>query len=301
MKLTLSDILAGVALLLALPVWGAAPNLQHHLIVPGHALYSPSFQDGVLCWGGFGEEGDLHDTIYCADVQDPFFPIFGWNMWVALNPVSTGMNLINDMNLVIRQDGVWLGYTTCVGAGLNGFVLENNKVCVSLSTDRARTWTKPVILVDGAWLPGATRGPDGHVWLFTNGTDFGEQTRRDCGPDGVTCGPPVSVFTPFFYYNMEVRWNADLGLYEMVAETFEGTDTDPDASAIDYLTSADGLIWGVGQEDLVRQPEPGWAITPAFSPDPHMLYVGESVDGKTTGVSAVVLPDVAPVALPVWW
>jgi hypothetical protein len=129
---------------------------------------------------------------------------------VVINPVAFGLgsaSLANNPTIVqVNANGqnIYIMYMTVVtGTDPNaGFTVSNNQIYYSTSfaTDGIH-WSKPQLLIPGAWLPSATLDNSNppNVILYANGNGSANNApflaKYNLGPSGISVSSPVPVNT----------------------------------------------------------------------------------------------------------
>ena len=211
-------------------------------------VYSPSLiiQGGtlVMYFGGWYEAGQTHDNIYRSEC-----PTIGTCQSAALllDAAALGFEHLNDPSVIQLSNGTYLMYLTGVYAGVQALNAENNHIFISSSGD-AINWSKPQEIISELWLPSATVGPNGHVYVYGNCSNCNNgMVRYDLGASGNQVVAREIVSMPRFYSNVEVRYRGNINSYKIVGETnVAGVDQ------IDLLTSSDGLNWSLAVDGVIH-------------------------------------------------
>ena len=249
--------------------------------IDAYNVYSPNaiIQGGtlVIYFGGWYQSDQTHDVIYRAEC-----PTLGGCAGAALllDSVALGFEHLNDPSVILRADGTYLMYMTGVPAGQLGWGISGNHVFVSASPD-VITWSQPGLLFDELWLPSATIGGDGRVYVYGNCATCGEgMVRYTLAADGLSVQAREEVSTPSFYANVEVRYRWQFDAYEILGETNPGS-----GDQIDYLVSPDGLHWQTAVPGVLRMhPGDSHMGTPAAHPDSdQIVYYGATRKDDNTG------------------
>lgn len=236
-------------------------------------VYSPSVvkfnDDRYVFFGGWHSRGQTHDSIYvarCSNPEKKCDPEV-----IALDSVTLGFAHLNDPVVVRTTAGQWLMYMTGVSKNEDGLIADRNHVYFSFSND-FKAWTRPVEIAGDIWLPAAVVTKTGNILLYGNGNTSGSIVVYTIAKDGITILSRQIADMPKFYSNLDVRWNAPIGTYQMLAET-------PGLSnQIDLLSSDDGLKWSIERAAIIK-PHVGknHARTPAFDiASPTTIYYGET-------------------------
>lgn len=190
----------------------------------------------------------------------------------VIDPVADGLGsaaLVNNPTIVelhnFARPYLLMFMTGVTGEDRNNaWTTGNNKIYWSMSwADDGVHWTVPQLLLDNAWLPSATLDANGNVILYAN-TNWNNNpwflSRWNLGRSGITVmdHEPVATNTGTGYINVEVKYRAQLGIYQMIAQQV----TSAFNSEVDYLQSVDGVNWTVEAENITPQ-----GMTPATHPD----------------------------------
>lgn len=251
-------------------------------------VYSPQgvMQDGTfrLYYGGWIQTGQVHDDIYrstCITYDSCGTP------QTVLDSAALGFEHLNDPAIVKMPGGYYIMYMTGVAAGDNGLIASNNHIYYSTSwTNDGVNWSTPVKLISKHWLPSATIGPAGHIYLYANDNSInGQVVRFDLGASGIEVGTPQMVTLPTgkFYSNVDVMYRPALGFYQIFAEYHRADGS----GAIDYLDSTDGLTWNLVHPDVVI-PDASSGEKSVGSPAPHpdthgIVYFGSTAQADSMG------------------
>lgn len=204
-----------------------------------------------------------------------------------LDSEALGFEHLNDPTIVAMPGGYYIMYMTGVAAGESGLVASNNRIYYSTSwVSDGVQWSNPAKLINKYWLPSATIGPSGNVYLYANDNSInGQVVRFDLGTTGVGVGTPQIVTVPDgkLYSNVHVMYRPALGFYQILAQYHH-----PDGSgAIDYLDSTDGLDWNLVHPDVVIPDIAAGEFsvgTPAPHPDTHSwVYFGSTAQTDSMG------------------
>ena len=155
------------------------------IVLDQQNVYSPEMQfvDGDLkmFYGGWKDNGQLHDAIYRADC-----PIVGevCNFeQKVIDPVDyADIHHLNDPSIIFRSsvgdpgDGYFIMYLTGLREGFlddGELTVDDHSIYYSTSwANDGLNWSDPVELIQGRWLPTATVKND-EVYLY-----FSETPRR---------------------------------------------------------------------------------------------------------------------------
>ncbi len=296
-KLTISDLLALLALLLtitalpaaivffvvllALPAWAGEPvnySPRHgppaHVLSPppvvlpgmpitGAAIYSPTIVDrGAqrwICVGGWKTVLQLSDTIYCGQLVAPERVA---SLFVAISPWHMGFEQVNDPSVICWPDGHCLMYFTGVALGLDGWIAANDKLYWSYSPDMVN-WSQPQLLLDDMWLP-SVRLINGDVILWATSNRNGGVYQFNLGPGGLLPIGRIAVSTPGFWYNVDVSLT---NRYQMLADSPQGIILGlSDPPGTHFLL--------VGAVPIPHAPD-HQVLTPAWAPDGKAFYYAD--------------------------
>ncbi len=246
-------------------------------------VYSPDviLKDGwrYVYFGGWVENGQTHDNIYrmkCGNLGDGCTDLVK-----VLDGMAHGFDHINDPSIIRKTDGTYIMYLTGLVNGLNAFTPSNNKIYYSTSSDGV-TWTAPILVISNAWLPSATIGVTGQVEVFGNETlVMGNVARFKLGANGTTAtnNYEALVFSNGeFYSNSSIKYRSSIGIYQMFGER-------SGATAIDYLSSTDGIHFTLVTKDVVTSASAGMlhVRTPGQDSDTgNWLYYGATNNPNAT-------------------
>jgi hypothetical protein len=243
-------------------------------------VYSPSVvefnNDRYVFFGGWHARGQTHDSIYFARCPNPERQCDP--EVVALDSEKLGFEHLNDPAVLRTAAGQWLMYMTGVKKNEDGLKADHNHVYLSISGD-FRDWTRPVEIASDIWLPAAVITKAGNILLYGNGNASGSIVVYTLSKDGVTILSRQIASMPKFYSNLDVRWIASVGTYQMLAET-AGL-----SNQIDLLSSDDGLKWSIERAAIIK-PHLGknHVRTPAFDiTNKNTIYYGETGNRNSTG------------------
>jgi hypothetical protein len=274
------------------------PNPVQSVSIEATNIYSPApvlfGNQPRLYFGGWLNASQTHDNIYVADC--PFAAGSCTNRRTVIDSVAQGFEHLNDPTIVLHPavgttSAYYIMYMTGVPAGESGLTITSNKIYYSTSwANDGITWSKPVLLMSGFWLPSATM-KNGRVELFANSTTDGRVAKFDLGESGITVGAPAYVSTfdnpasiPPFYSNVDVVWRPSLNQYQIVAE--RALSTAPGAaSVIDYLTSSDGTSWHLAKPSIISAAPGQFRVgTPAQWVDSaQWVYFGSTAQTDSMG------------------
>ncbi len=251
------------------------------VIVNLNNVYSPELVkvNGQLkmYFGGWKDSGQINDNIYVADCLDDGNTCT--NVRSVINPLTYNLVHVNDPSIVLvpasgNTPAYYIMYMTVLKTGGYNNISDTN---ISYSTSWANdgiNWSAPTLLLNGFWLPSAVRKPDGNIELFAYGlpgTNNPFLTKYSMGLSGISPQSigqvailNIATQQPGAEANAYVTYNQSLGFYQILGESMPTNGK----SEIDYLTSNDGLSWGIQKTGIVK-PETGQyrVGTPAPLPD----------------------------------
>lgn len=294
---TIRGLVTGLAILPLLvffqnftaPASGTGKSVQ---MIPGfNNIYSPhlEFVGGNLkmYFGGWRTAGQVNDKLYRAHCLHPHHPCavegslrFAENGW---KEIPSFLEAMNDPTIVNMGAHLIMYFTACPTGQNCHLNVHRHRIYYSVSwANDGMNWSTPTLLLDGAWLPSATREPNGEVVLYFNRPGQGGLARVNLGPSGIDASTRILSHWPLKtnyanldlgYINIEVRYRPSIRLYEMVAERYG-------SQAIDYLVSGDGIHFTMAAERIVSPAAPLVQVrTPAMHPDTaRWLYTGATAD-----------------------
>lgn len=271
----------------------AAPAIalaQTTMITGFNNVYSPFLQfiggELKMYYGGweFAPPAQVRDTIYRARCHHPQLPCASEGaiqFWDddAFRPVPEFLQAVNDPTIV-DVGGYFILYFTACPRNVDCMArVDQHRIYYSVSwLSDGLYWSKPVELKGNAWLPSVTKSSNGEIMLYYTVASNGALRRLNLGRSGLDttarCQAGIcadrAVTTPQWYFNVEVRYQPSIGLYQMVGES-------AGSQRIDYLHSADGVhFWGAR---TVARPSNGniQIRTPAMHPhSASWLYFGQT-------------------------